>query len=40
VDPAHAAPGSVFGILLQGEERRVTVLPAPAFDADNARMRA
>jgi dimethylglycine dehydrogenase len=40
VDPAHAAPGSVFGILLQGEERRATVLPAPAFDADNARVRA
>jgi len=40
VDPTHAAPGSVFDILLQGEERRATVLPAPAFDADNARMRA
>jgi dimethylglycine dehydrogenase len=40
VDPAHAAPGSVFGILLQGEERRATVLPAPAFDAGNVRMRA
>ena len=39
VDPAYAAPGSVFGILLQGEERRATVLAAPAFDADNARMR-
>jgi len=39
VDPAHAAPGSAFRILLQGEERRATVLPAPAFDADNARMR-
>jgi dimethylglycine dehydrogenase len=40
VDPAYAAPGSVFSILLQGEERRATVLPAPAFDADNVRMRA
>jgi dimethylglycine dehydrogenase len=40
IDPAYAAPGSVFGILLQGEERRATVLPAAAFDADNARMRA
>jgi dimethylglycine dehydrogenase len=40
VDPAYAAPGSVFNILLQGEERRASVLPAAAFDADNARMRA
>jgi dimethylglycine dehydrogenase len=40
VDPPFAVPGSVFDILLQGERRRATVLPAPAFDADNARMRA
>jgi dimethylglycine dehydrogenase len=40
VDPEFAAPGSVFDILLQGEHRRARVLAAPAFDPDNARMRA
>jgi dimethylglycine dehydrogenase len=40
VDPAYAAPGSVFRILLQGEERGARVLAAPAFDAENARMRS
>jgi dimethylglycine dehydrogenase len=40
VDPEFAAPGSAFDILLQGESRRARVLAAPAFDADNARMRA
>jgi dimethylglycine dehydrogenase len=39
VEPAFEAAGSTFDILLQGERRRATVLPAPAFDADNARMR-
>ena len=39
VEPAFEAPGSTFEVLLQGESRRATVLPAPAFDADNARMR-
>jgi dimethylglycine dehydrogenase len=39
VDPAFASPGSVFDVLLQDEYRRATVLPAPAFDADNSRMR-
>jgi dimethylglycine dehydrogenase len=39
VDPPFAAPGSVFDVLLQGERRRATVLPTPAFDPDNARMR-
>jgi dimethylglycine dehydrogenase len=40
VDPSHAQPGSCFDILLQGELRRATVLGAPAYDPDNARMRA
>jgi dimethylglycine dehydrogenase len=39
VEPAFEAPGSTFEVLLQGESRRATVLAAPAFDADNARMR-
>lgn len=39
VEPAFEAAGSTFDILLQGEARRATVLPAPAFDADNSRMR-
>jgi dimethylglycine dehydrogenase len=39
VDPAFEAAGSTFDILLQRERRRATVLPAPAFDADNSRMR-
>jgi dimethylglycine dehydrogenase len=40
VDPPFAAPGSTFEVLLQGERRGATVLAAPAYDADNARMRA
>jgi len=40
VDPAHAAPGSTFTVLLSAEERRARVLAAPAFDPDNTRMRA
>jgi dimethylglycine dehydrogenase len=40
VEPAFAAPGSAFEVLLQGEPRRATVLGAPAYDPDNARMRA
>ena len=39
VDPSHSAAGSVFDVLIQGERRRARVLAAPAFDADNARMR-
>ena len=39
VEPAFEAAGSSFDILLQGERRRATVLPAPAFDPDNSRMR-
>lgn len=39
VEPDFAAPGGVLEILLQGESRRATVLPGPAFDPDNARMR-
>ena len=40
VPPEFAAPGSEFEILLQGEYRGARVLCAPAFDPDNARMRA
>jgi dimethylglycine dehydrogenase len=40
VEPAFAAPGNGFHIVLQGEPRRARVLAAPAFDPDNARMRA
>jgi dimethylglycine dehydrogenase len=40
VDPPYVAPGSTFEVLLQGERRRANVLAAPAFDPDNARMRA
>jgi dimethylglycine dehydrogenase len=39
VDPKYSAPGSVFDVLIQGERRPARVLAAPAFDADNARMR-
>ncbi len=40
VDPQFASPGSAFEILLQGELRAARVLAAPAYDPDNARMRA
>ena len=36
----HAAQGAQFDIILQGERRAATVLGAPAFDPDNARMKA
>jgi dimethylglycine dehydrogenase len=39
VPPSFAVPGSVMEILIQGERRPATVLAAPAFDPDNARMR-
>jgi dimethylglycine dehydrogenase len=39
VDREFAAPGSVFDVLIQGERRRATVLRAPAYDPDNARMK-
>ncbi len=39
VEPSFEAAGSTFDILIQGEARGATVLPAPAFDADNSRMR-
>jgi dimethylglycine dehydrogenase len=39
VEPAFAAPGSRFDVLIQGERRATTVLGAPAFDPDNSRMR-
>jgi dimethylglycine dehydrogenase len=37
---SHAAPGTQFDILLQGERRRATVLADPAYDPDNAKMKA
>ena len=40
VPPEHAAPGSRFEIILQGERRAATVLAEPAYDPANARMRA
>ena len=40
VTPEFAVPGSRFEVLIQGERRAATVLAAPAFDADNSRMRA
>ena len=36
----HAAPGSTFDIMLQGEMRKATVLEHPAYDPDNAKMKA
>lgn len=40
VPPTHAAPGTRFDILLQGERRGATVLAVPAYDPTNARMKA
>jgi len=39
VPPQHAAPGSTFELLIQGERRRATVLEHAAFDPANSRMR-
>jgi dimethylglycine dehydrogenase len=36
----NAAPGSTFDIMLQGERRVGTVLEHPAYDPDNAKMKA
>ncbi|MDP3676767.1 MAG: FAD-dependent oxidoreductase [Novosphingobium sp.] len=36
----HATPGSRFAIQLQGELRAATVLEHPAYDPDNAKMKA
>ncbi|MFM7027832.1 MAG: FAD-dependent oxidoreductase [Chakrabartia sp.] len=35
----HAQPGAQFDILLQGERQRATVLAAPVYDPDNAKMK-
>ncbi len=40
VDSAFAAPGVQFDIVVQGERRTARVLKDPAYDADNARMKA
>ena len=39
VPPSHAAPGTRFDILLQGERRSATVLAEPAYDPSNSRMK-
>ena len=35
----HAAPGAQFDILLQGQRQKATVLAAPVYDPDNAKMK-
>ena len=40
VEPAHAAPGSRFEVMIQGQRLAATVLARAAFDPDNSRMRA
>jgi dimethylglycine dehydrogenase len=35
----HAAPGTQFEIMLQGERRMATVLEHPVYDPDNAKMK-
>jgi dimethylglycine dehydrogenase len=40
VDSAFAVPGTRFEIQVQGEQRGAVVLDQPAYDADNARMKA
>ncbi len=39
VPPTHAAPGTAFDILLQGERRHATVLADPVYDPANAKMK-
>ena len=40
VEPAFAAPGSTFEVVLFGESHRATVLDGPAHDPTNERLRA
>ena len=40
VNPAFAAPGTAFEILLLGERRKAIILADPAWDAANQRLRA
>ncbi len=40
VPPEHATPGTSFDIVVQGQRRPATVLEQPAYDPDNARMKA
>jgi dimethylglycine dehydrogenase len=40
VEPAYAAPGARFEVLIQGERCAATVLAEPPYDPTNARMRA
>lgn len=35
----HAEPGAQFDIMLQGQRKRATVLAAPVYDPDNAKMK-
>jgi dimethylglycine dehydrogenase len=40
VDPAHAEPGRRFDLWLMGERIGAEVLPGPAYDPENARLKA
>ena len=40
VGPQYAEPGTEFEFLIIGERRRATVLPEPAYDPDNVRLRS
>ena len=40
VPPEHAAPGTRFDIILQGERRPATVLAEPAYDPANLKQKA
>lgn len=40
VEPALAQAGTQFDILMMGERRPASVLPAPAWDPDNTRLKA
>ena len=35
----HAEPGVQFDIMLQDQRKRATVLAAPVYDPDNAKMK-
>jgi dimethylglycine dehydrogenase len=40
VDPKFARPGEEFEILMLGERRKARIIQEPAYDADNARLKA
>jgi dimethylglycine dehydrogenase len=39
VEPQLARTGEVFEVLMQGDKRRARIIPEPAYDADNKRLR-